>query len=95
MYSADLELAMLLYGPGWPQTHTGPPASASGVLGLQVCATLPSQILPLTAFTYSVHTLPCTQTLHNFCFANFITLPLKLFFRLLYERNNIRKEYTS
>ena len=27
------------YRPGWPQTHRDPPASASRILGLKVCAT--------------------------------------------------------
>jgi hypothetical protein len=30
--------------PGWPPTHIAPPASASRVLGLKVCPTMPSYL---------------------------------------------------
>lgn len=30
-----------LHSPGWPQTHSGPSASASGMMQLQVFAAMP------------------------------------------------------
>jgi hypothetical protein len=43
--------------PGWPQTHRDPPASASQVLGLKVCITIPRRLYTCSPPVSTSHVL--------------------------------------
>lgn len=50
-----------MYGPGWPQSHTDSLVSASRVLGLDGCATMPGKIF----FLFTCLCVPTGILLHH------------------------------